>query len=182
MKKWKRKCSKCGEEILYSRKDSKIRAEKQNTNCLSCAMRSEEVRKKISESLNGITRSEETRKRMSESHKGKKRSGETRKRMRLSRLKYIENTNGQVIPNSNPEATRIIRAKAKELGITDLQDAETPGGEFQVCGYFVDGRSEEKNIVFEYYEKAHKYQTERDERRKNEIIKELSCEFIEIRE
>ena len=84
------------------------------------------------------------------------------------------------MPNSNPLATQIILAKAKELGITDLRDAETPGGEFQVCGYFVDGRSEEKNIVFEYYEKHHQYQTERDKRRKREITKELGCKFIEI--
>ena len=164
--------------------------------------RSEKVRKRISESNKGQKRSEETKEKMRKNHFdvsgknhpmygkcgennpnfGSKRSEETRKNMRLSAIKRIEKQNGQIMPNSNPKATQIIRAKAKELGITDLQDAETPGGEYQVCGYFVDGRSKEKNTVIEYYEKHHKYQTERDKRRKREIINELGCQFIEIKE
>ena len=47
--------------------------------------RSEETRKKISESCKGKKRSEETRKKISESCKGKKRSEETRKKMSESR-------------------------------------------------------------------------------------------------
>jgi hypothetical protein len=207
---YKRNCSGCGEEITYSTKCAKVRAEKRNTNCKSCAKknknnpmygksvydmwvekcgkkeadkRQKERNKKLSESKLGDknpAKRPEVRKKISKTLTGTKPSNDARKNMRISRLKNIEKNKGQIMPNSNPEATRIIRAKAKELGITDLQDAETPGGEFQVCGYFVDGRSKGKNIVFEYYEPFHRNQVERDDRRKREIIKELGCKFIEI--
>jgi hypothetical protein len=141
--------------------------------------------RKNGESNKGKKRSDETKRKIREKRKlqvMKTRSDETKKKMRFSAIKRIEKQNGQIMPNSNPKATPIIRARARELGITDLRDAETPGGEFQVCGYFVDGRSEEKNIVFEYYEKAHKYKKERDKQRKKEIMEELGCKFIEIKE
>ena len=106
-------------------------------------------------------------------------SEEARKNMRLSSNKRRDKKYVHGYPNHNSNAISMIEQKAKELGITDLQHAEN-GGEFQVCGYFVDGCSKEKNTVIEYYEKAHKYKKERDERRKKEIIKELGCKFIEI--
>ena len=112
---------------------------------------------------------------------GKKHTHKVKLDGRLRRIKEIEEKHGQIMPNYNPKAIPIILQKAKELEITDLQHAEN-GGEFQVCGYFVDGYSKEKNIVIEYYEPFHKKQKERDERRKQEIINELNCMFIEIKE
>jgi hypothetical protein len=228
-----RKCPKCNEEIPYKRKITINKAEKQNTDCKSCAKKgkkrkpfTEETRKRMSENhadvsgennvmfgrcahdiwvekhgkeeadkkrndannkkrenhyWTGRKRSEETRKRMSESLRGRKLTDEHRKNCRLSAIKRIKKTKGQIQPNYNPNAIPIILQEAKELGITDLQHAEN-GGEYQVCGYFVDGFSKEKNIVIEYYEPFHKNQVERDERRKNEIIKGLGCGFIEISE
>lgn len=44
-----------------------------------------------------------------------------------------------------------------------------------------NGYDEDKNVVIEYYEKSHKNQKERDERRKEEIIDFLGCEFIELK-
>ncbi len=234
---WKRYClnpdhnPNCEKIIPYTTKRAKNWAEKRNTNCRSCAMRSEEVRKKISKSMMGDknpTKKLEVRKKMSKSklgdknpakrpevrkkisenngcywkgknftdeHKknigkfrkgktyeeifGKEKAKEVRKKRRLTMLKNIKDRCGQVIPNYNKFAISRLEEEAKKYNITDLQHAEN-GGEFQVCGYFVDGRSKEKNIVIEYYEKAHKYQTERDKRRKYEIIKELGCIFIEI--
>jgi very-short-patch-repair endonuclease len=102
--------------------------------------------------------------------------------MRLSAIKRREKQYGHCYPNHNPKSISRLKEEAKKYNITDLQHAETPGGEFQVCGYFVDGFSPSKNIVIEYYEKAHKYKKERDKRRKREIIKELGCKFIEIGE
>lgn len=116
---------------------------------------------------------------------GKIKSSETIQKMKESgrkrRIREINERCGQIMPNYNPNAISVIREEAEKLGITDLMDAEN-GGEFQVCGYFVDGYSPTKNIVIEYYEPYHKKQVERDEQRKHEIIKELDCEFIEIRE
>jgi hypothetical protein len=44
-KKYWRICPRCSEEILYSLKSNKNRAEKQKTNCKLCTMGSEETRK-----------------------------------------------------------------------------------------------------------------------------------------
>ena len=199
-KTWVRNCPECGKEIPYTRKFDRDRAERRNRNCKLCALRSEKIRKKISKSCKEIKHkpcSEETKKKISESKRGcvpwnkgltkyddprLKCSDKSKKKSRLSAIKRIKKQNGQISPNYNKSAISKIEAEAKKYNVTDLQHAETPDGEFQVCGYFVDGRSKEKNIVFEYYEKAHKYQTERDERRKQEIIKELDCKFIEIKE
>ena len=100
---------------------------------------------------------------------------------RLFYIDKIRKRNGQITPNYNPSSIPILEQKANELGVTDLQHAES-GGEFYIkeLGYWVDGYSSSKNIVIEYYEKWHKYKQERDERRKAEIINHLGCEFIEI--
>ena len=118
---------------------------------------------------------------------GKKRKNSTiekmRKSGRIAAIKRIEKQIGQLYPAYNLRAISIIEQKAKELGIDDLQHAEN-GGEFHIkeLGYWVDGYSPSKNIVIEYMEKWHKNQKEKDERRKKEIIKELGCKFIEIKE
>ena len=62
---WKRNCSECNEEIFYTRKYERKRAEKNNTKCRSCTMKSEEIRKKIGESLKGIKFSDERKKNIS---------------------------------------------------------------------------------------------------------------------
>ena len=105
------------------------------------------------------------------------------KKIRLTTLKNIKNRHGQIMPNYNPSSIPILEAKAKELGITDLQHAEN-GGEFNIkeLGYWVDGYSKEKNIVLEHYEKWHNRQKEKDVHRKEEIISFLNCDFVEIHE
>ena len=137
------------------------------------------IRKKISKSVRGEKNGMYGKFGIDNPNYGSKRSEETKKKQRLSRIKEIKDKHGQISPNYNSKAISIILQKAKEFGITDLQHAEN-GGEYQVCGYFVDGHSKEKNIVIEYYEPFHKNQIERDERRKREIMKELGCIFIVI--
>jgi hypothetical protein len=58
------------------------------------------------------------------------------------------------------------------------------GGEFFIeeLGYWVDGYDKEKNVVIEYYEPAHKYFVERDEKRINNIKEFLNCEVIILKE
>jgi hypothetical protein len=104
-------------------------------------------------------------------------------KIRLKIIKRIEERKGQCNPNYNPKSIPILENKAKELGITDLQHAEN-GGEYRIkeLGYTVDGYSPSKNIVIEYYEKRHKNHIEKDEKRKNEIMNYLNCDFIEIKE
>jgi hypothetical protein len=138
---WKRKCPNpdnnpnCKEEISYTRKDNRDKAEKENWKCCSCAnsgkkkpdisgennpAKRPEVRKKISEAKIGIKFTDRHKKNISESKKGIPRSEETkrkisenngsrrpevRKKQRISAIKRIEKTNGQIMPNSNPKAT-----------------------------------------------------------------------------
>jgi hypothetical protein len=115
---------------------------------------------------------------------GRKHSTETLHKMRQSTLAYIHDNKGQVSPRYNKSSIPIIEAKARELGITDLQHAEN-GGEFQVLGYFVDGYSAEKNIVIEYDERQHFRNgklTKKDARRQREIEEHLGCTFIRIKD
>lgn len=52
--------------------------------------------------------------------------------------------------------------------------------EKQVGPYFIDGYDEQRNIAFEYYEKAHhknKKREERDEARARYIVKHLNCKL-----
>jgi hypothetical protein len=152
---------------------------------------SDEYKKKMSIALSGENHPlygtnvpQERKDKIRKSLLGFRHSDETKKKMRLIAIERIQNRVGQLSPGYNPNAIPIIEQKAKEYGIDDLQHAETPGGEFYIeeLGYWVDGYSEEKNIVIEYYEKWHEKKKERDERRKNEIIKHLGCEFIIIKE
>jgi len=193
---WKRNCPSCDTEITYSTKYVKKRAENINAKCKSCAKMGEnnnnygkifstEYRKNMSNVRTGMKLSDEHKKNISKSRTGKKWSKEIIQKIsrskRIARIEEIESKFGQIIPNYNSTAIPIILQKARELGISDLQHAEN-GGEFRVCGYFVDGYSPSKNVVIEYYEPFHKKQVERDKRRKQEIIEELDCKFIEILE
>ena len=158
-KEYKRKCPECGEEIPYTRKSSKVRAEKRNTNCKLCTMGSEETRKRMSESRKGIKKSEETRKRMSESKMGDKNPAkrpEVRKKLRLSAKKRIERdkfNGGQLIPGYNSVACDIVRWFNMYYDF-NFQHAEN-GGEVCIDGYYPDGIDEKKKVIIEIDEKHH---------------------------
>ena len=208
---YKRNCPNCGKKIIYKTKAGYTGGVTNNTNCSKCwnggknnpmygknhtketrekikvkrlnQIITEETKQKISQAHKGKIISEKTRKKMSEAFKGRVYGFRARNNMRISAIKRIENSIGQVKPNYNPASIQIIENKAKELGITDLQHAEN-GGEFYIkeLGYWVDGYSKEKNIVIEYYEAQHKYQIEKDTSRKKDIERILKCKFVIIYE
>lgn len=99
---------------------------------------------------------------------------------RLRRIKEIKNKVGQIMPNFNPVACKLIDEYGKQHGY-NFQHALN-GGEFHIkeLGYFVDGYDKEKNVVIEYYEQHHKKKLVKDKIRKKEIKKYLKCEFIEL--
>lgn len=182
-------CSDCGRELKYASMAGLRRAQKNKSICKSC-----NAKKRIdkigtptnflnSSRMTGKHHSDKTREKMSEATKKQVITNEHRKNMRLARIKVLNELTGQISPAYNPNAIPILEQKAEEIGITDIQHAEN-GGEFYIkeLGYWVDGYSSEKNIVIEYYEKAHDKKAERDKRRKQEIINHLNCQFIEIRE
>ena len=119
----------------------------------------DEIKKKLSERFTGSNNPMFGKGGELNSFFGKKHTDASRTKIRLCRVNYISNAkfNGnQYYPSYNTSSIPILEAKAKELGITDLQHAEN-GGEFYIkeLGYWVDGYSKEKNIVIEYDEKHH---------------------------
>jgi hypothetical protein len=101
--------------------------------------------------------------------------------MREGAINRIKRQNGFFI-SYNPNSIAIIENYGKQYGY-NFQHAEN-GGEFQVCGYFVDGYDKEKNVVIEYDEKHH-FQPNgqlkhKDHVRQQNIINELQCKFIRI--
>lgn len=115
-------------------------------------------------------------------HYGNSPSDETRRKMRVSAINRMTTEFGTVMPSFNPTACQLIDEYGNEHGF-NFQHAMN-GGEFHITdlGYFVDGYDEEKNVVIEYYEMAHKRTKKRDARRKKEIVEHLGCEFIELKE
>lgn len=123
---------------------------------------------------------------IAQSNLGQTRSDETRAKIRLSIIKHIKKLKklGNMRPNFNPLACKIIDEYGKQNGL-NFQHALNEG-EFFVkdLGYWIDGYDKEKNIAIEYYERWHDKSRERkyDEYRKSQIIKKLNCQFIELRE
>jgi len=104
---------------------------------------------------------------------------------RLNIIKRIENNklNGnQLFPNFNPKACEIFDKISEQKNI-HIQHAMN-GGEYYIkeLGYWVDGYDTINNVVYEFDEKHHKYQKEKDKIREQEIINFLKCDFNRIKE
>lgn len=156
----------------------------------------EETKEKIGKGNKNKIVSEETKEKMSQikleyyknnpnSRKGISPSSETRRKMRLSTIKRITECrlNGvQFYPTYNKKSIPKI-SEYGNLNNLNLVHAEN-GGEFFIkeLGYWLDAYDVEKNIVVEFNEKHHKYQKDKDENRRNEIIKYLKCKFIILNE
>jgi len=114
---------------------------------------------------------------------GKHHTEESKEKTRKSTIKYIES-----LPNYNGTKARYSHIACKFINKLNkeknwnLQHAEN-GGEYSICGYFVDGYDKDLNIVFEYDEPRHYTDIEnnilcdRDIKRQENIINELHCEF-----
>jgi len=103
---------------------------------------------------------------------------------RLKLLKRLQKNlkNGyQITPNFNPKACKIFNNISEKKNI-HIQHAMN-GGEFYIkeLGYWVDGYDKENNTVYEFDEKYHDFQKEKDIIREQEIINLLGCEFIRIK-
>lgn len=148
------------------------------------------IKKDISSGNKGKHVSLDTRRKISESHAGKSRkskskSEEHKRKIRKSIVETLKNKHGEDFqPGYNPKACELIEEYGEKHEY-DFQHAEN-GGEYHIkeLGYWVDGYDSEENVVFEYYEPAHRKtkRKERDERRKKEIMKHLDCKFVEYHE
>ena len=121
--------------------------------------------------------SDEHKRRISKSHIGNRHSEETKKKIAKSVREFRL---GKVTPCFNPTACQKIEEYGRKHGY-NFQHALN-GGEVRVIGYALDGYDKDKNVVIEYYEKKHMYQSRKDAARKREIVKHLGCRFIELKE
>jgi len=151
-----------------------------------------ETRKKISNSNKGKKHSKEWVENFSKATSGvnhylygKERTEEYKKKMRLLTLERIKQNklNGnQLYPNYNPKGCQYFNNLMEQTN-TYIQHAQNDG-EFYIkeLGYWVDGYDKENNIIYEYDEKYHNRQKDKDLRRQREIEKFLKCKFIRIRD
>jgi len=87
---------------------------------------------------------------------------------------------GKFKPNFNPNACVLIEEYGKQNGY-NFQHALNHGEYYiKELGYWVDGYDSEKNVVIEFYEEWHRKtkQKEKDQKRKELIMKTLNCKFI----
>lgn len=189
----KRNCPRCGKIITYSRTWTFNRAETKQSSCVSCVQKERLPRTKehcdsISKGKIGKRRkpfSTEWRNNIRKARLGQKLSESTKKKLRLLAIQRIQRQHGQIFPNYNPEACRLIEEYGRKHGY-NFQHAEN-GGEFHIkdLGYWVDGYDEEQNTVIEYYE-SHHYKDgklkERDLMREIEIKEHLGCQLVRLEE
>jgi len=115
---------------------------------------------------------------------GKSLSEEHKLKIRLSKLKRLKETYGQISPYYNPIACEIFNQISKEKNI-NIQHAEN-GGEFHIkeLGFWVDGYDKENNTIYEYDEKHHfdMYGNlkEKDIKRQQLIKDYLKCQVVRI--
>jgi hypothetical protein len=144
---------------------------------------SESVKKYVDKKI-GVPKSKECKDKIRLKKIGTILSEETKNKMSLTARKNIKNKIQKIYkkwhPNYNPNACLIIENYGNENGF-NFQHAMN-GGEIYIeeLGYWLDGYDNKNNVVIEYYEKHHKKQIIKDEKRKKEIIDFLKCKFIEI--
>lgn len=116
---------------------------------------------------------------------GKTHTEETKDKIRKAKYDYWK-TVYNVYPNYNKIACTFIN-QLNEEKCWNLQHAEN-GGEFEVCGYFLDGYDKELNIAFEYDEPKHYTDIDKcilrksDLKRQNKIISILHCTMYRYNE
>lgn len=175
-------CPKCGNEQKYSTPQNYYKALKRNRQCRKCMFDSVEYRVKHMENTKNLWKTDEHKNHMEEVHM----SSEYRKKRRIISQTILRNKFGSGrISHVNQNACKFIDSINEKYG-WNLKHGLN-GGEYEVCGYSLDGYDSEKNIVFEYDEPRH-YNVydqlkEDDIVRQKNIIKELHpTKFIRYNE
>ena len=102
---------------------------------------------------------------------------------KLEMVERIKSRYGQVVPNYNPLACKVIDEYGEENNY-NFQHAEN-GGEYHILRYWVDGYDKERNTIIEIDEPAHYDKngnlSKKDLERQKEISDFLGCKFIRLR-
>jgi len=115
---------------------------------------------------------------------GKPHSDETKRKMRISTLKYLSETQSQIVPRYNKRSIKVIEEFGDKHGYK-FRHAENGGEVFlKDLGYWLDAYDEKNNAVLEIYERHH-YRNgtlrPRDIQRETEIKNLLKCKFYTIK-
>jgi len=102
---------------------------------------------------------------------GRKYNNRTREKQRISAIKYIKETRGNISPNIGKDETRILNEIEKFINMKIER-------QHPILGYFMDGYLKKGNVVFEIDEIPNI--KEKDMRREHEIKNNLNCTFIRI--
>jgi hypothetical protein len=192
------KCKKCSINI-NKEKISKTLKEKYKNGEIIPNMEgahSNESRKKMANSKKGKKQTEESNKKRSisckksncgKSNKGRKCSDENKIKFRIQMVERLSKTNKNFHPPYNEKGCKYFDKLMIETN-TFIRHALN-GGEYHIkeLGYWVDGYDEINNIVYEWDEKYHHYDSlgnlnEKDIKRQKEIECFLNCRFIRLKE
>lgn len=146
---------------------------KTNPNMGHHTLHTEETREKISKNRRG----------MLAWNKGKTgyyiTSPETKQKLRLAAIKYMKEVRTIPYPSMGRNEKRIIDALEEDYQTKFIR-------QYQVCGYFLDGYSQELNLAIEVDESHHFNNQNKlniqDIKRQREIEKELNCKFLRIKD
>lgn len=128
----------------------------------------------------GVLQSEEISLKKSEAMRGKNHPMFGKHHSEKTKQKMRESALGKVFPRYNTNACNVIDIYGKENGYNFRHALN--GGEFHSIGYSLDGYDKNKNIIIEYYERAHSSEekTLHDVERKKNLMKHHKCKYIEI--
>lgn len=104
---------------------------------------------------------------------GKHLSDITKQKIRIKMINHIKNTKGNIHPNVGKNEIQLLDEFELSNNIKLIR-------QYEILGYFVDGYCEDLNLVVEIDERVKI--KERDIRREKEIIKELNCDFIRVKD
>jgi len=187
-------CNRCGEEFKsYATAKRKycsrycFEKKRPPTNCLECGVefwKSGETKMKYCSQKCSSKAHKGTFKKGHKVNLGRVFTAETKEKIsnahRRIRSKWVKDW--MQFPMFNVEGCKKIIEYGKENGY-DFQTAIN-GGEYFIkeLGYWVDGYDIKNNVVIEYMEKFHKtpQHTKKDKIRKERIINNLKCKYIEI--
>ena len=126
----------------------------------------------------GKHHSRSTIKKLIKSHLGIGHSDKTKQKMRLSRIDYIKQTCGGVMPMVGKHEKEILDKLEKVFGFSIKRN-------FFIDGYYLDGYCQELNVAVEIDEEHHfsnNKLNDKDLQRQNRIVSLLNCKFLRIRE
>lgn len=143
---------------------------------------SEELIKRKSEKMikwhKEIGLSKEQRRKIGLKHKGKifrcKNPEERIKKIRLTTINNIKNTTGLAV-NIGKNEKQLLDEFEKSNNLKLRR-------QYPISGYFVDGYCKKLNIVVEIDESFHENRKQKDTTRQKNIMKELNCNFIRIKD